>query len=127
MQKSKNAVFLWIDLLVFFWFSDLLFHYLFNKYYTGNEDKGIHVRLLLSNGEAGAIIGKGGATINQIKSQSGARVQLSRNNEYFPGTTDRIIMVSGAVEDILKAADLILSRLLDEVSDMFSRNNRKSF
>lgn len=109
-----------------FWFSNLLSHYLFDKYCTGNEEKGIHLRLLLSNAEAGAIIGKGGATINQIKSQSGARVQLSRNNEYFPGTTDRIIMVSGAVDDILKAADLILSRLLDEVSDMTSRNNQKS-
>ncbi|XP_057789465.1 protein BTR1 [Salvia miltiorrhiza] len=81
---------------------------------TGNEEKGTHIRFLLSNAEAGAIIGKGGSTINEIKSQSGARIQLSRNNEYFPGTSDRIIMVSGAVDDILKAADLILSRLMDE-------------
>ncbi|KAL1542361.1 Protein btr1 [Salvia divinorum] len=81
---------------------------------TDNEEKTTHVRFLLSNAEAGAIIGKGGSTINEIKSQSGVRIQLSRNNEYFPGTSDRIIMVSGGVDGTLTATELILSRLMDE-------------
>ncbi|KAG8390562.1 hypothetical protein BUALT_Bualt01G0096400 [Buddleja alternifolia] len=79
-----------------------------------NEEKATHLKFLLSNAEAGTIIGKGGSTINDIQSQSGARVQLSRNYEYFPGTSDRIIMVSGSVDDVLKAVDLVLSKLLDE-------------
>ncbi|KAK4480385.1 hypothetical protein RD792_013457 [Penstemon davidsonii] len=79
-----------------------------------NEEKTIHLRFLLSNAEAGSVIGKAGSTINEIQSQSGARIQLSRNFEYFPGTSDRIIMVSGTVDDVLKAVDLILSKLLDE-------------
>ncbi|KAL7148519.1 hypothetical protein ABFS83_06G183700 [Erythranthe nasuta] len=79
-----------------------------------NEEKTTHLRFLLSNAEAGSVIGKGGATINDIQSQSGARVQLSRNFEYFPGTSDRIIMVSGTIDDVLKAVNLILSKLLDE-------------
>ncbi|KAL6586324.1 hypothetical protein OROMI_001312 [Orobanche minor] len=82
-----------------------------------NEEKATYLRFLLSNAEAGSIIGKGGSTINDIQSQSGARIQLSRNFEYFPGTSDRIIMVSGRVDDILKAVDLILSKLLDEDGD----------
>lgn len=81
---------------------------------SDNEEKATHLRFLLSNAEAGSIIGKGGSTINDIQSQSGARIQLSRNYEYFPGTSDRIIMVSGAVDDILKAVELILSKLLNE-------------
>ena len=88
------------------------------KYCTDNEEKATHVRFLLSNAEAGAIIGKGGSTINEIKSQSGVRIQLSRNNECFPGTSDRIIMLSGGVDGILTATELILSRLIDEVSDI---------
>lgn len=80
----------------------------------GNEDKGTHLRFLLSNAEAGSVIGKGGSTINDIQSQSGARIQLSRNFECFPGTSDRIIMVSGTVDNILNAVNLILSKLLDE-------------
>ncbi|KAG6404588.1 hypothetical protein SASPL_136838 [Salvia splendens] len=81
---------------------------------ANNEEKATHVRFLLSNAEAGAIIGKGGSTINEIKSQSGIRIQLSRNNECFPGTSDRIIMLSGGVDGILMATELILSRLMDE-------------
>lgn len=68
----------------------------------------------MSNAEAGSVIGKGGSTINDFQSQSGARIQLSRNNEFFPGTSDRIIMVSGTIIEILKAVDLILARLLSE-------------
>lgn len=80
-------------------------------------EKTTHLRFLLSNAEAGSVIGKGGSTINDIQSQSGARIQLSRNFEYFPGTSDRIIMVSGMVDDVLKAVELIFSKLLDEFYD----------
>lgn len=90
-----------------------LFLFCFNC--TDSEEKTTHVRFLLSNAEAGSVIGKGGSTINDIQSQSGARIQLSRNYEYFPGTNDRVVMVSGRVDDILKAVDLIMIKLLDEV------------
>ncbi|XP_022858671.1 protein BTR1-like isoform X3 [Olea europaea var. sylvestris] len=80
----------------------------------GNEERTTHLRFLLSNAEAGSIIGKGGSTVNDFQSQSGARIQLSRNFEYFPGTSDRIVMVSGTVGGTLKAVDLILTKLLDE-------------
>ncbi|KAG9442203.1 hypothetical protein H6P81_018057 [Aristolochia fimbriata] len=79
------------------------------------KEKPTYVRFLLSNAAAGSVIGKGGSTITEFQSQSGARIQLSRNNEFFPGTSDRIIMISGAFDDILKATELILSKLLSEV------------
>ncbi|XP_075499477.1 protein BTR1 isoform X2 [Primulina tabacum] len=79
-----------------------------------DAEKTTHLRFLLSNAEAGSVIGKGGSTINDIQSQSGARIQLSRNFEYFPGTSDRIIMVSGMVDEVLKAVEFIFSKLLDE-------------
>ncbi|KAK4367092.1 hypothetical protein RND71_014972 [Anisodus tanguticus] len=79
-----------------------------------HEEKTTYVSFLLSNAEAGSIIGKGGATITDLQSRSGARIQLSRNYEVFPGTSDRIVMVSGFLDDILKAVDLILGKLLDE-------------
>ncbi|KAK4356458.1 hypothetical protein RND71_025429 [Anisodus tanguticus] len=82
--------------------------------YLDHEEKTTYVKFLLSNAEAGSIIGKGGATISDLQSRSGARIQLSRNYEVFPGTSDRIVMVSGFLDDILKAVDLILGKLLDE-------------
>lgn len=75
-----------------------------------------YLRFLASNAEAGSIIGKGGSTISDFQSRSNARIQLSRNYEYFPGTSDRIIMVSGTIDEVLDAVELILTKLLNEVS-----------
>ncbi|XP_020222551.1 protein BTR1 [Cajanus cajan] len=80
-----------------------------------SEEKPTYIRFLVSNSAAGSVIGKGGSTITDFQSQSGARIQLSRNHEFFPGTTDRIIMVSGAITEILRAVELILSKLLSEL------------
>lgn len=80
-------------------------------------DKGLaSIRFLITNAAAGSVIGKGGVTINEFQSQSGARIQLSRNHEYFPGTTDRIIALSGTIKEVLTAFHLILSKILSEVS-----------
>ncbi|KAF6171554.1 hypothetical protein GIB67_018078 [Kingdonia uniflora] len=81
---------------------------------TDDKEKPTFVRFLVSNPAAGSVIGKGGSTINEFQSQSGARIQLSRNNEFFPGTSDRIIMVSGTVDEIIKAMELIFGKLLSE-------------
>lgn len=78
------------------------------------KEKTTYVRFLVSNAEAGSVIGKGGSTINDFQSQSGARIQLSRSHETFPGTSDRIIMVSGTIDEVLKAMDLILTKFLNE-------------
>ncbi|KAK9046827.1 hypothetical protein V6N11_052701 [Hibiscus sabdariffa] len=81
-----------------------------------NAEKPTYIRFLVSNAAAGSVIGKGGATITEFQSKSGARIQLSRSHELFPGTSDRIIMVSGAIDDILKAMELILAKLLNELN-----------
>lgn len=35
---------------------------------------------------AGAIIGKGGETIAQVQKEAGARVKMSKANDFYPGT-----------------------------------------
>ncbi|KAL5569479.1 hypothetical protein UlMin_026054 [Ulmus minor] len=83
---------------------------------TSDSEKPTYIKFLVSNAAAGSVIGKGGATITDFQSQSGARIQLSRNHEFFPGTTDRIIMVSGTINEIVKAMELILAKLLSELN-----------
>lgn len=83
----------------------------------GDSSSGEHKvssKFLISNASAGSIIGKGGVTISEFQAQSGARIQLSRNHEFFPGTTDRILLLTGTVNAILTALHLILSKLLAE-------------
>jgi hypothetical protein len=53
------------------------------------EPQRVSVRFLLSAASAGSIIGKGGAVITEFEAQSGARIQLSKPKECFPGTSDR--------------------------------------
>ncbi|GMH13289.1 hypothetical protein Nepgr_015130 [Nepenthes gracilis] len=79
------------------------------------ENPTTFIKFLVSNAAAGSVIGRGGSTINDFQSQSGARIQLSRNHEFFPGTSDRIIMISGKADEVLKATDLILQKLLSEI------------
>lgn len=86
-----------------------------NLLLADSMEKPTYIKFLVSNAAAGSVIGKGGATITDFQSQSGARIQLSRNYEYFPGTSDRIIMISGTIDDVLKAVELIIAKLLSEV------------
>ncbi|XP_070673861.1 protein BTR1-like isoform X3 [Malus domestica] len=93
---------------------------------SDSVEKPTYVRFLVSNAAAGSVIGKGGATITDFQSQSGARIQLSRNHEFFPGTTDRIIMISGTINEIVKAVDLVLAKLLSEVLLMMQLHSEET-
>ena len=80
---------------------------------SAGEQKVI-AKFLMSNPAAGSIIGKGGANIPELQSQSGARLQLSRANEFFPGTQDRVMLASGSVNQVLTALHLIWTKIQGE-------------
>lgn len=42
-------------------------------------------KLLVSNPIAGSVIGKAGSNVEQLQRSSGARIQLSRAGEFYPG------------------------------------------
>jgi RNA-binding protein Nova len=71
-------------------------------------------KFLVSNSAAGSIIGRSGSNISQLQQQSGARLQLSRNQEYFPGTQERIMIATGTVNQILTALHLVLTKIQSE-------------
>ena len=50
----------------------------------------------------------------EFQTQSEARIQLSRTNEYFPGTSERIMMISGTVNQVLTALHLVLAKMNSE-------------
>lgn len=43
----------------------------------------------------GAILGKGGATINELQSLSGARITVSHRDSLMPGSENRILTITG--------------------------------
>ena len=56
---------------------------------------------------AGAIIGKGGARIRKIRGDSGASITI---DEPRPGSSERIITISGTSNQIWKAQYLLQQR-----------------
>ena len=62
-----------------------------------------HLKILIPSAAAGAIIGKGGETIAEVQQKIGAKVKLSKANDFYPGTNERVCLISGskdAVTDI---------------------------
>ena len=55
----------------------------------------------------GSIIGKGGDQIKELKESTDALIKVSRLNEYFPGTEERIILVMGELESAMEAVTFI--------------------
>ncbi|XP_059225185.1 heterogeneous nuclear ribonucleoprotein K isoform X2 [Stomoxys calcitrans] len=60
---------------------------------------------------AGAIIGKGGGRIRRIRNESGAYITI---DEPLPGSTDRIITISGNPKQIQMAQYLLQQRLVSQ-------------
>ena len=61
--------------------------------------------------QVGAIIGKGGEVINNLKSLVGVRIRVSNREDYFPGTRDRKVTISGTAEAVQIAQALIAQKV----------------
>jgi hypothetical protein len=77
----------------------------------------LYMKLLVPERLAGVIIGKGGAGIVELESRTGCNVRLSANRVYFPGTSERVMVITSP--DILsmeKIIPIIVSRLNAQTS-----------
>ena len=50
--------------------------------------------------QVGAIIGKGGEVISQLKSVIGVKIRISDRDDFVPGTRNRKVTISGAAEAV---------------------------
>jgi len=87
-----------------------------DKYLSGGDNAAtgqqkVVAKLLISNPMAGCVIGKAGQTIEQLQRSSKARIQLSRAGEFYPGTSDRVLMLSGPLDCVLTALYLVLEKV----------------
>ncbi|KAL8426833.1 hypothetical protein ACSSS7_007989 [Eimeria intestinalis] len=70
-----------------------------------------YLKVLVNNLVAGAIIGKSGAVIAQIEQQTGCALKLSPANMYYPGTEERILIMSGEQEALNNAILVVLDKI----------------
>jgi len=72
-----------------------------------NTAHGATLKFLVSNALAGTIIGSGGVAVKELMEVSGARVAISGNRDFFPGSSERVLVLSGSLESLLVAISLI--------------------
>eukprot|EP00601_Ochromonadales_sp_CCMP2298_P006878 CAMPEP_0173212852 /NCGR_PEP_ID=MMETSP1141-20130122/25049_1 /TAXON_ID=483371 /ORGANISM="non described non described, Strain CCMP2298" /LENGTH=278 /DNA_ID=CAMNT_0014139955 /DNA_START=60 /DNA_END=897 /DNA_ORIENTATION=+ len=71
------------------------------------EGKKISIKMLLSNNLTGSLIGAGGKSIKELQAVTGAKVHVSSNMEPFPGTSDRVVVLTGPYESVSLTQNLI--------------------
>jgi heterogeneous nuclear rnp K-like protein 2 len=71
----------------------------------------VTMRILISSREAGNIIGKGGQNVKEIRLESGSSVVVSEN---IAGVHERIVQVSGELEQVAKGVSLIAYKINQE-------------
>ena len=62
----------------------------------------------------GAILGKGGKTLVEFQNLTGAKIQISKKNEYVPGTRNRRVTITGPVTAAQNAHFLVMQRVAQE-------------
>lgn len=81
--------------------------------FTEEEDEILYFKILCPQPVTGLIIGKGGSIINHMNATCGARIKLSQNNEYYPTTNDRILVISGDRKGMLNAVNELVTRIVE--------------
>ncbi|XP_052275285.1 RNA-binding protein Pasilla-like isoform X15 [Dreissena polymorpha] len=74
----------------------------------------VHLKILVPSIAAGAIIGKGGETIAAVQKEAGARVKMSKANDFYPGTTERVCLIMGAAEAVRKVHNFIMEKIREK-------------
>ncbi|KAI8020152.1 Protein BTR1 [Camellia lanceoleosa] len=72
------------------------------------------LKLIVPNSSCSGIIGKGGSTIKSFIEDSQAGIKISPQDSNYLGLNDRLVTLTGTVEEQMRAIDLILSKLAED-------------
>ncbi|KAH9279089.1 RNA-binding protein Nova-1 [Echinococcus granulosus] len=74
----------------------------------------IYLKVLVPSIAAGAIIGKNGEAIGQMQRETGAKIKLSKLNDFYPGTTERVCLIQGPLTGVRAMHNYIMDRILEK-------------
>lgn len=75
----------------------------------------VSLRALVSTKEAGAIIGKSGKNVSELRDETGVKAGVSKP---IPGVVDRIMTVSGSLDSVAKALSIAADTLVMTVENI---------
>jgi len=82
------------------------------------DSVGPHVlKLLVSDRQAGKLIGKHGSTVSQIGASCHVSIRVSASNMFFPNTTDRVVIIAGEMANIESALRNVHDRIAIPMTD----------
>ncbi|XP_030242592.1 RNA-binding protein Nova-1 isoform X3 [Drosophila navojoa] len=84
------------------------------QHWSAKGDTTFHMKILVPAVASGAIIGKGGETIASLQKDTGARVKMSKSHDFYPGTTERVCLITGSVEGIMTVVDFIMDKIREK-------------
>ncbi|XP_017122563.1 RNA-binding protein Pasilla isoform X4 [Drosophila gunungcola] len=73
-----------------------------------------HMKILVPAVASGAIIGKGGETIASLQKDTGARVKMSKSHDFYPGTTERVCLITGSTDAIMVVLEFIMDKIREK-------------
>uniref|UniRef100_H2ZD98 K Homology domain-containing protein n=1 Tax=Ciona savignyi TaxID=51511 RepID=H2ZD98_CIOSA len=71
------------------------------------------LKVLIPGYAAGAVIGKGGQIIVQLQKESGAIIKLSKAKDFYPGTQDRVVLIQGTADGLMKVHNTIIEKVYE--------------
>ena len=85
------------------------------------------LRILIPSAAAGGIIGRGGCNIKAIGEESGARIQLSPKDVVPPSIAERIVTLTGELDQCLKAVSLVMRHMQEDISYSTYQNTTTNY
>jgi hypothetical protein len=80
----------------------------------GDEDDEVYLKMMIPAPVAGGVIGRGGDKIGQIQKEANVRMKMSKNNEHYPGTQERLCLIIGSIKAVLKAHQMVVERMQEK-------------
>uniref|UniRef100_A0AC34QI19 K Homology domain-containing protein n=1 Tax=Panagrolaimus sp. JU765 TaxID=591449 RepID=A0AC34QI19_9BILA len=81
------------------------------------SDAEVQIKILIPAAAVGALIGKGGESMRNLKNESGCRVQMSKTQEVYHNTNERICLVKGKVASCMMVVQTILDRIKEKADN----------
>jgi len=74
--------------------------------------RGALIQMSIPDSLIGAILGRGGSTLNELQSSTNASIRISQRGMYVPGTTNRLVTISGPTGESVATAQYLINQRL---------------
>jgi len=89
-----------------------------SKRHLGGGGREVALKMLLPSNVAGHLIGKGGETIAELRRSSGTNIQMSKATDLFPGTQDRVSLITGPKESVSHVVQLLVKLMKERWEEL---------